>query len=122
MTDVRQETPDCVSIALGVPETLKEDFRYIQGQYLTFKMKVNGEEIRRSYSLCSSPATDSELRIAAKKVKDGRGSTYLNEKVKVGDELEVMTPMGNFYTPLDSSNQKHYILYAGGSGITPMMS
>src|SRR5690606_2650500 len=96
--------------------------QYIQGQYVTLKLNIGGEEIRRSYSLCSSPVSDTELRIAAKKVTMGKGSGYLNDSLKVGDLLEVMTPMGNFHTELDASNSKNYILFAGGSGITPMLS
>jgi len=122
VSDIRRETADCVSIAFEVPASLQGEYKYIQGQYLTLKLKVNGEEIRRSYSLCSSPTADKEWRIAIKKVKEGKGSIYLNEKVKAGDQMEVMTPMGNFHTPVFSTNKKRYVLFAGGSGITPMMS
>lgn len=122
VADVTRETADCVSIAFEVPDALRNEFKYIQGQYLTLKLNVNGEEIRRSYSICSCPTLDKELRVAIKKVKDGRGSNFLNEKVKPGDELEVMTPMGNFYSQLDPGNKKNYVLFAGGSGITPMLS
>ncbi|MCC7303600.1 MAG: 2Fe-2S iron-sulfur cluster binding domain-containing protein [Bacteroidia bacterium] len=122
VTDIRQETKDCVSVAVEVPAGLKDQYRYIQGQYLTLKLNVNGEEIRRSYSICSSPVADSELRIAVKRVKGGKVSNYLNDHLKKGDELEVMTPMGSFYTPLDPANKKKYFLFAGGSGITPMFS
>src|ERR1051326_3976525 len=122
VADVRKETPDCVSIAFNVPAELKEEYAYKQGQYLTFRLTVNGEEIRRSYSLCGSPVEDAELRVAIKRVKNGRGSNFLNSNIKVGDELEVMTPMGNFHTPLNASNKKNYVLIAGGSGITPMLS
>lgn len=122
VSDIRQETKDSVSIAFEVPSSLKEEFNYIQGQYLTLKLTVKGEEIRRSYSLCSSPATDAQMRIAVKRVKDGKGSNYLNESLKKGDTIEVMTPMGNFYSELNKSNKKQYVLFAGGSGITPMLS
>lgn len=122
VSDVTRETDECVSIAFEVPESLKSEYKYIQGQYLTIKLNINGEEIRRSYSICSSPLLDKELRVAIKRVKDGRGSNYLNEKVKPGDELEVMTPMGNFYSELNAANKKNYVLFAGGSGITPMLS
>lgn len=119
---ITQETPDCVSVVFDVPESLQAEYKYIQGQYLTLKMNVNGEEIRRSYSLCSSPATDKEIRVAVKKVCNGKGSTWINEKLKAGDSVEVMTPMGNFFSNLDAKNKKHYVLFAGGSGITPMFS
>ncbi len=122
VAEVRRETADCVSVSFDVPAQLKAEYQYIQGQYLTLKLVVNGEELRRSYSLCSSPVADSEWRIAIKKVKDGKGSRFINDTLKAGDKIEVMTPMGNFYTPLNASNKKNYVLFAGGSGITPMLS
>jgi ring-1,2-phenylacetyl-CoA epoxidase subunit PaaE len=121
VADIRRETADCVSVAFEIPENLKAEYQYVQGQYVTIKMNHSGEEIRRSYSLCSSPIADQDFRVAAKKVKDGRMSVYLNEQLKVGDVLEVMTPMGSFYN-LSSAEDKNVILFAGGSGITPMMS
>ncbi len=120
--DVNRETADAVSIAFEVPANLKEDYKYIQGQYLTLKFVVNGEEIRRSYSICSSPNEENELRVAIKKVKEGRMSSHINDKTKVGDAMDVMTPMGNFYSEMNPANKKNYILFAGGSGITPMLS
>ena len=120
--DIVRETSDTISIAFEVPDYLKQDFTYKHGQYLTLKFFVNGEEIRRSYSICSSPLEENELRVAIKKVKDGRMSTYINDKIKIGDTMEVMIPMGNFYTELNAANKKNYILFAGGSGITPMLS
>lgn len=122
VAEVTRETADCVSVVFDVPADLRNEFNYIQGQYLTLKLKVNGEELRRSYSLCTSPVADRELRVAVKKVKDGRVSTFINDSLKAGDEMEVMTPMGNFHSPLSPTNKKNYILFAGGSGITPMLS
>ena len=122
VNDVRRETADAVSIAFEVPPQLWPEYQYKQGQYLTLKLKVNGEEIRRSYSVCTSPVAEKELRVAIKEVKDGRASTYINRNLKVGDMMEVMTPMGTFHSPLSGSAKKHYVLFAGGSGITPMMS
>ncbi len=122
VSNLIHETQDCVSITFDVPETLQEKFTYLPGQYLTLKLKVNGEELRRSYSICSSSYLNENLTVAIKRVKNGKGSTFLNTQVKIGDSLEVMTPMGNFHTPLSASNSKNYILFAGGSGITPMMS
>jgi ring-1,2-phenylacetyl-CoA epoxidase subunit PaaE len=122
VADVKHETADCVSIAFDVPADLKGEYTYVQGQYLTLKLKVNGEEIRRSYSLCSSPVMDSEMRIAVKQVQSGKGSTYINSSLKAGDLVEVMTPMGNFYSGLNKSSKRNYVLFAGGSGITPMLS
>ncbi len=121
VADIRKETADCVSVAFEIPESLKSEYQYTQGQYVTIKMMHAGEEIRRSYSLCSSPVADQDFRIAAKKVKDGRMSVYLNDTLKVGDVLDVMSPMGNFYN-LKSASNKNIVLFAGGSGITPMLS
>lgn len=120
--DIKRETLDSVSIAFEVPENLKNDYKFIQGQYITLKRNFNGEEIRRSYSICSSPITENELRVAVKEVPGGKFSTWLNREAKVGDSLEVMTPMGNFYSEMNAANQKHYVLFAGGSGITPIYS
>ncbi len=122
ITDVTRETAESVSIGFLIPNDLKEKFQYKQGQYLTLKLHVNGQELRRSYSICTSPNTDSELRVAIKKVKEGRVSTFINEHVKAGDTIDVMPPMGNFYSEMNPSNKKTYVLFAGGSGITPMLS
>ncbi len=120
--DIVKETADAVSVAFEVPDNLKSEYTYKQGQYLTLKLPVNGEELRRSYSICSSPTAENELRVAIKKVKEGKVSTYINDTLKVGDTLEVMTPMGTFFTEMNPSNKKKYVLFAGGSGITPMFS
>jgi ring-1,2-phenylacetyl-CoA epoxidase subunit PaaE len=120
--DIRRETAEAVSIAFDVPPTLLIPYQFKQGQYITLKINLKGEELRRSYSLCTSPHTDTELRVAIKEVKDGRVSTFINRTLKVGDVLEVMTPMGNFYSSLNGAAKKNYVLFAGGSGITPMMS
>lgn len=122
VSEITQETADCVSVVFDVPAELKSEYQYIQGQYLTLKMNVDGEEIRRSYSLCSSPVTEKELRVAVKMVTNGKGSTWINKKLNIGETVDVMTPMGNFYSKLDSGNKKHYVLFAGGSGITPVFS
>lgn len=121
--DVRRETADAVSVAFDVPPKLQPEYLFKQGQYITLKMNVGGEEIRRSYSLCTSPYADErELRVAIKEVAGGKVSGYINRSLKVGEEIEVMTPMGNFHTLLSGAAKKHYVLFAGGSGITPMMS
>lgn len=119
--DIRRETDDCVSVAFEVPEALHQDYTYIPGQYLTLKTEISGEEVRRSYSICSSPL-DNELRVAVKKVDGGLFSTFANEVLEVGTNLDVMTPIGNFHSTLDTANQKHYVAFAAGSGITPIMS
>ncbi|HTB31010.1 MAG TPA: 2Fe-2S iron-sulfur cluster-binding protein [Bacteroidia bacterium] len=122
VSDIKSETPDCVSVTFEVPSNLIQDYKYLQGQHLTLKLLVNGKEVRRSYSLCSSPLVGEPMRVAVKRVKGGTGSNFINDNFKKGYELEVMTPMGNFHTELKSTNRKHYVLFAGGSGITPMMS
>lgn len=121
VSDIRKETAQCVSVAFDVPGELKEAFNFEHGQYITLKMNIGGEELRRSYSICSSPF-DEELRVAVKKVTDGRVSGQVVDNLNVGDVLEVMTPMGNFTTHLDASHEKHYVAFAAGSGITPIIS
>ncbi|MBA3662609.1 MAG: 2Fe-2S iron-sulfur cluster binding domain-containing protein [Bacteroidetes bacterium] len=120
--DIRRETADAVSVAFDVPPTLQIAYQYKQGQYITLKFKIDGEEVRRSYSLCTSPHSENELRVAIKEIQGGKVSTYVNKSLKVGDTVEVMTPMGGFYTSLNGGVKKNYVLFAGGSGITPMMS
>ncbi len=119
--EVRRETADCVSVAFEMPESLKADYHFIPGQYLTLKASLNGEEARRSYSICAGP-NDGELRVAIKKVSGGLFSTFANEQLKAGDTLDVMTPMGNFHTPIVATQAKNYAAFAAGSGITPILS
>ena len=107
---------DTTVVTLGVPEDLKETFKFIAGQYLTLAVELQGKEERRSYSICSG--VNEELSVAVKKVKDGKVSTYLNDLAKVGDQLEVMAPEGNFTI----SNEKTSVVFAAGSGITPIIS
>jgi ring-1,2-phenylacetyl-CoA epoxidase subunit PaaE len=119
--DIRRETNDCVSIAFAIPTELQTVFNFTQGQYITLKKSLHGEELRRSYSICASPL-DGELRIAVKKVSNGQFSTFANEVLKKGDELEVMPPLGKFFTPLNAASKKKYVAFASGSGITPILS
>lgn len=119
--DIRRETKDCVSIAFHIPDDLKTVFQFKQGQNITLKATINGKEVRRSYSLCSSPLSN-ECRVAIKKVDGGVFSTFANEELQVGDTLEVMQPTGKFYTELNNSNIKNYVAFAAGSGITPILS
>ncbi|TXT34848.1 MAG: ring-1 2-phenylacetyl-CoA epoxidase subunit PaaE [Chitinophagaceae bacterium] len=121
ISDIRKETNDCVSIAFDIPAAVKNNFQFTQGQHLTLKTKINGEEIRRSYSICSSPF-DNEIRVAIKKVPNGIFSTYANEQLRKGNIIEVMPPSGKFFTPLDAAATKQYIAFAAGSGITPIFS
>lgn len=119
--DVRRETADCVSIAFRIPADLKEAFQYFQGQNITVRTDIGGVEVRRSYSICSSPLDD-ELRIAVKRVPGGQFSTFANDQLQPGQELEVLPPSGKFYTALNPENHKHYLAFAAGSGITPVIS
>lgn len=118
---VRRETDDCVSITFSVPDPLKEQFQFRQGQSLVLRTSIGGQEVRRNYSICSSPL-DGVLRIAVKKVPNGLFSSWANEQLKPGDVLEVMPPAGRFYTPLDARQAKNYVAFAAGSGITPVLS
>lgn len=121
ISDVRNETSDCVSIAFEVPAELKEKFNFTQGQYLTLRKEINGEDVRRSYSICSG-RHDGELRVAIKRVEGGRFSTFATQSLKVGDVLDAMPPMGNFFVELDAKKQRNYVAFVAGSGITPAMS
>lgn len=114
--DLRRETADSVSLAFDVDSS--NEFRYQSGQYITIKKVINGEEVRRSYSLSSAPH-ENDFRVVVKKVENGRMSTFLNTSVKIGDELEVMTPSGNFTAKNHNAN---LVGIAAGSGITPIFS
>jgi ring-1,2-phenylacetyl-CoA epoxidase subunit PaaE len=119
--DLRRETADCVSVAFAVPPALQDAFRFEQGQNITIRATIGGEDLRRSYSICTAPF-EGELRVAVKKVEGGRFSTYANEVLQPGDVLEVMPPSGRFNTALHPGQQKSYLAFAAGSGITPIMS
>lgn len=114
--DLRRETADSVSLAFDVDSS--NEFRYQSGQYITIKSTINGKDVRRSYSLSSAPH-ENDFRVVVKKVENGRMSTFLNTSVKVGDELEVMTPAGNFIAKNHNAN---LVGIAAGSGITPIFS
>lgn len=119
---VIEETKDAKSIVFQIPEDLKETFKYKSGQYLTLSLEIRGEEVRRAYSLCSSPYSSNDLKVGVKRVKGGLVSNYLNDHIKIGDTIEVMPPMGDFSVEVDHSNYKSYYLFAAGSGITPILS
>ena len=119
--DIQRETKDCSSITFDIPEELKSKFKFKQGQHLTLKTMLDGEDVRRSYSLCSSPVED-KWQVAVKKIPGGLFSSYANTSLKVGDILEVMVPSGRFYVEVDPSKAKNYIVFAAGSGITPILS
>jgi len=121
VSDIVKETKDTVSVAFELSPEREAEYTFEPGQYLTLKAQINGEEVRRSYSICSSPL-DGELRVAIKQVENGLFSTYANTELRVGDSLEVMTPMGNFTAPIKEGQKKKYVAFAAGSGITPVMS
>lgn len=121
VVDVRRETPDAVSIAFDVPERFKADYAYIPGQYLTLRTMRDGQEVRRSYSICSG-LDDGELRVAVKRVEGGAFSTFANNGIAVGDEIEAMPPDGRFTVEPDANNARHFVAFAAGSGVTPIMS
>lgn len=119
--NIEKVTANCAVVSLQVPEEYQENFHYKQGQYLTVKAAINGEEVRRSYSLCSSPL-DKQWKVAIKQIDDGKFSNYANNVLKAGDTLEVMPPNGRFYVEVQPEQQKNYIAFAAGSGITPILS
>ena len=121
VTDIRRETRDSVVVTLHPKEQHRDFFRFIQGQYLTFRMALDGEDVRRTYSICSA-VQDRTLRVGIKKVHGGLFSSWVNAELKIGMTLDVMPPIGHFYVPLDSANRKHYVAFAGGSGITPIFA
>ena len=118
---VNRETADAVSVAFDIPEELQSAFKYKQGQYLTLRFDLKGQDVRRAYSMCSSPLDD-ELMITVKKVENGLVSTHINDHLKEGDEVAIMGPEGRFYSKLDPDNKKTYYLFGAGSGITPLYS
>lgn len=119
--DIRRETPGTVSVAFEVPENLRDTFQFKQGQHLVLRTHIGGEEVRRTYSVCTG-THENDLRIAVKKVEGGVFGTFANERLKVGDTLEAMPPQGHFFTDLSSENQNLYVAFVAGSGITPVMS
>ena len=119
--EIVKETADTVSIAFDVPTALEDSYKFIPGQYLTLKAIIDGNDVRRSYSICSA-ISDPELKVAVKEVENGLFSTYANRELKAGDSIEVMTPEGGFTVEPNSANANNYVFYAAGSGITPVLS
>lgn len=119
--EVKQETPNAISVAFNIPAELKPAYQFTAGQYVNLKLTLDGEEIRRAYSICSSPNSD-DLRIAIKSVKQGHFSKFANENLKVGDLLEVGQPEGKFTFEPSAERLKNYAGFVAGSGITPVMS
>src|ERR1700722_12250033 len=115
VADVRRETGDAVSIAFATPPHLAADYRFSAGQYLTIRTTLEGEEVRRSYSLCCGP-DDGELRIAVKRVESGLFSSWINAGLRVGDELDVMTPTGRFGLSNSLGDGRIHVAFFAGSG------
>lgn len=119
---IERETPLAVSVAFEVPAELKAEFQFVAGQYLTLEKEIAGKKFRRSYSICSPPNSDG-LVVAVKEVEDGLFSAWINNKLKVGDSLNVFLPEGRFtFEPSTEKNHKIYAAFAAGSGITPVMA
>lgn len=121
ITDIRRETPEAVSIAFAVPPELRDDYRFSPGQHLTLRRDCDGQDIRRSYSICAG-LDDGELRVAVKKVEGGIFSTLCNDAMQPGDLIDVMTPQGRFGVVPDPDASRNYLAVAAGSGITPILS
>ena len=121
VTEVRHDTRDSVVLTLTPRDQDRPAFAFTQGQYLTFRRAFDGEELRRSYSICSG-LDDGHLRVGIRRVDGGTFSTWANEALATGEVLDAMPPMGSFHTPLDPAADRHYLGFAGGSGITPVMS
>ena len=115
-------TDQAVVVTFDVPADLKDKYAYEAGQYLTVKFEINGKEERRAYSLCSAPGIDNDLKIGVKRVKGGKVSNHICDRVKVGDKVSVMQPQGLFLAKTNADNKKDYYLFGGGSGITPLLS
>jgi len=115
------ETADAKTFYFEVPEAEKSAFAYTPGQYLTFEAQVGGEKVRRSYSLCTYAGVDAHMAVTVKRVEGGRMSNFMNDTLTEGSSIAVMAPMGKFTMTPDAARSTHYVLFAGGSGITPMM-
>ena len=118
---VKHESRDAIAVTFDVPDELKDAFAYKQGQHLTLRAMIDGEDVRRSYSICSA-VQDKALRVAIKRCAGGLFSNWANEQLQPGVTLEVMPPMGHFNVPLEPGSARHYLGFAAGSGITPLLS
>ncbi|MFT5847899.1 MAG: ring-1,2-phenylacetyl-CoA epoxidase subunit PaaE [Psychroserpens sp.] len=121
VADIYKETEDTSVVTFEVPSQLQDEFEFTQGQHLTLKTDINGEDIRRSYSLCSSPI-EQKWQVAVKQIPGGKFSTFINEDLKTGDQIEVMAPSGKFGVSVKPEDAKNYLFFAAGSGITPVLS
>lgn len=121
VTDIHKTIRDAVVVTLKPENGAAAEFDFTQGQYLTFRRDFDGEELRRSYSICAG-RDDGVLQVGIKRVDGGAFSTWANEELKVGDTLQAMAPMGSFFTAIEPTAEKQYLGFAGGSGITPVLS
>ena len=121
VSKVKHETRDAIAVTFDVPPELNDTFAYRQGQYLTLRAMIDGEEVRRLYSICSA-VQDKQLRVAIKRCSGGLFSSWANDSLQPGAALDVMPPSGNFNVPLDATSSRHYLAFAAGSGITPILS
>ena len=121
IAEVRRETPSAVSILFDVPEAEREAFAFRAGQHITLRADIEGEDVRRNYSLCVAPH-DGELRVAIKAINGGRFSAWANTSLEAGDTIDVMPPHGSFTWAFDPARAATYAGFAGGSGITPVLS
>ena len=121
VAEIVPETDEANSIRFEVPEGLEEVFRFKAGQHLTLRTELSGEEIRRNYSLCVAP-DEGQIKVTVKRIAGGAFSNWVADHLKAGDELDVMTPHGSFTTEFDPAHKRRYVAFAGGSGITPVMS
>ena len=121
VVDIQKTIRDAVVVTLQPVNGAASEFDFTQGQYLTFRRDFDGEELRRSYSICAGK-DDGKLQVGIKRVEGGAFSTWANEDLHIGDTLQAMAPMGSFHTELDPAASRHYLGFAGGSGITPVLS
>lgn len=121
LASVEKTTDDCVLLTFHVPENLRDDFAFQAGQHLTLRKFLNGEDVRRSYSLCSAPGSG-QWQVAVKEIPDGVFSSFANKELRSGDLLEVMPPHGSFTLPPSHEESPLYVAFAAGSGITPILS
>jgi ring-1,2-phenylacetyl-CoA epoxidase subunit PaaE len=118
---ITPDTDEAVIVSFDVPSALQTDFAFTQGQHLTLRTRLNGKEERRSYSICSG-VDDGDLRIGVRHVSGGVMSSWINQDLQLGAQIDVLPPEGRFFVPIDSTQARHYLGIAGGSGITPILA
>jgi ring-1,2-phenylacetyl-CoA epoxidase subunit PaaE len=121
VSQIEHITGDAVAITFDVPEELRDEYQFIAGQHVALRCTIAGDEVRRNYSICAA-ATSGVLRVGVKRLPGGVFSGYACDHLAIGDTLEVLTPSGRFYTPLDAAHRKHYAAIVAGSGITPVLA